>query len=239
MDDKPASEDRAARAIVRPSLQEVYAQTLPFVLRKARRLGVGESDIDDLTQEVFVAVFRRLHDFEGRSSIRTWVLGILARLVQNYRRRQRHKSTEQDRSEEEIDPEQLPDAREDPSEHASRQQAWRVLHALLDELTDEKAAVFVMAELEGMTLREISTLLNVNTGTIASRLRAARIEFAQALERMRDLLAEPEPLGDLTPQVLAFLQAARSFDDPNQGDKERVRALVLMALASDMGRGGF
>src|SRR5882672_7751261 len=98
MDDKLASQDRAAGAIVRPSLQEVYDQTLPFVLRKARRLGVGESDIDDVMQEVFVAVFRRLHDFEGRSSIRTWVLGILARLVQNYRRRQRHKSTEQHRS---------------------------------------------------------------------------------------------------------------------------------------------
>jgi len=183
-------------------------------------------------------VFRRLHDFEGRSSVRTWVLGILARLVQNYRRRQRHKSTEQGPSGEIVDPEQLPDARQDPSEHASRLQAWRVLHTLLEELTDDKAVVFVMAELEGMTLREISALLNTNMGTVASRLRAARIDFAKALDRMRGLIAEPEPLGHLPPRVLALLRAARAFDDPSEADEERVRASVLMALREEIGRGG-
>jgi RNA polymerase sigma-70 factor (ECF subfamily) len=233
MDTEPANEPRAASGVVRPSLQEVYDQTLPFVLRKARRLGVVESDIDDVTQEVFVAVFRRLQDFEGRSSVRTWVLGILDRLVQNYRRRQRRKGNEQAQSKDTVDPEQIPDAGADPSEFASRQQAWKVLHKLLDELTDEKAVVFVMAELEGMTLREIATLMNSRVGTIASRLRAARIDFARALARMRGLPAEPGDVGVLTPQVQALLRAAGSFDNPSNADEERIRASVLTAVEKE------
>jgi RNA polymerase sigma-70 factor (ECF subfamily) len=233
-DAKPANPGRAAAGAVRHSLQEVYAQTLPFVLRKARRLGVGESDIDDLTQEVFVAVFRRLHDFEGRSSVRTWVLGILARLVQNYRRGQRRKGNEHVQSKDVVDPDQLADAGADPSEFASRAQAWRVLCALLEQLTEDKAALFVMAELEGMTLREIAALMDTSIGTIASRLRVARSEFAQALARMHGLSADPEDVGALSPQVQSLLRATRSFDDPSDADERRIRARVLTALAHEI-----
>jgi len=235
MDAKPANPGRVAGGKVHPSLQEVYDQTLPFVLRKARRLGVGESDIDDLAQEVFLAVFRRLHDFEGRSSVRTWVLGILARLVQNYRRGQRRKGNEHAQSKDVVDPEELADARADPSEFASRAQAWRVLCTLLDQLTDDKAAVFVMAELEGMTLREIAALMDTSIGTIASRLRVARTEFAHALARLRGLSEEPEDIGALTPRVQAVLRAARSFDDPSDADERRIHARVLTALTQERG----
>jgi len=78
----------------------------------------------------------------------------------------------------------LPDAGADPSEVASRAQAGRILHDLLDQLTEDKAIVFVMAELEGMTVPEIAELMNANVNTIYSRLRVARREFSVALSRM-------------------------------------------------------
>lgn len=184
IEDTAASGERAPGVIVRPSFQEVYEQTFPFVWRTVRRLGVDESAQDDVTQEVFVAVYRRLGDFEGRCSVKTWVFNILMGLVRNYRRSQRRKGKAQALSSTVVDPAVLADAGADPSENASRSQAGRILHQLLDELTEDKAIVFVMADLEGMTVPEIAELMNANVNTIYSRLRVARREFSMALSRM-------------------------------------------------------
>src|SRR5882724_2924844 len=92
---RPAShagtDEPAARAPVRSSFREIYDRTSSFVVRAARKLGVDERDLDDVTQEVFLTVYRRLSDFEGRSSVKTWVSSILSKLVQNYRRGKRRK----------------------------------------------------------------------------------------------------------------------------------------------------
>ena len=84
-------DDRAIPSGDRPSFRRVYETTRGFVKRTARRWGVDESDVDDVSQEVFLAIHRRLHDFEGRSSVKTWVAAILQGFVLNYRRsRRRH-----------------------------------------------------------------------------------------------------------------------------------------------------
>jgi len=145
---------------------------------------VGDSTRDDVTQEVFVTVYRRLGEFQGRCSIKTWVFNILMGIVRNYRRTRRRKGKGHALSTAVVDPAVLADVTADPSELASRAQAGRILHDLLDELAEEKAVVFVMAELEGMTVPEIAELVNANINTVYSRLRAARREFDQALARM-------------------------------------------------------
>ena len=167
----------------RPSFEEVYRDTFPFVWRTVRRLGVGDSTRDDVTQEVFVTVYRRLAEFEGRCSMKTWVFNILMGIVRNYRRSRRRKGKAQALSSAVVDPAVLADVTADPSELASREEAGRILHELLDGLSEEKAVVFVLADLEGMTVPEIAELVNVNVNTIYSRLRAARREFDQALTR--------------------------------------------------------
>ena len=171
-------------AVPRPSFEEVYQETFPFVWRTVRRLGVGDSTRDDVTQEVFVTVYRRLGEFQGRCSIKTWVFNILMGIVRNYRRTRRRKGRGHALTTAVVDPAVLADAGADPSELASRAQAGRILHELLDELSEEKAVVFVMAELEGMTVPEIAELVNANINTVYSRLRAARREFDEALARM-------------------------------------------------------
>ena len=80
------------------SFQEIYDQTFVSVTKLARYHGVMDGDLDDLAQEVFIAVHRRLNEFEGRASVMTWVSGILRRLVLNYRRGQRRKSAAEARS---------------------------------------------------------------------------------------------------------------------------------------------
>ncbi len=176
----------ASATFVRPSFDQVYATTFPFVWRTARRLGVGDSSRDDVTQEVFVTVYRRLGQFEGRCSIKTWVFSIMMGIVRNYRRTRRRKGAGHAVSASVVDPEVLAALTPDPLEQASRAQAGRIVHQILDELSDEKAVVFVLADLEDMTVPEISELMNTNVNTVYSRLRAARREFNEALARMNE-----------------------------------------------------
>jgi RNA polymerase sigma-70 factor, ECF subfamily len=168
---------------VRPTFDQVYAETFPSVWRTARRLGVVESAVDDVVQEVFVTVYRRLDQFEGRCALKTWVFGILMRVVNNYRRTRRRKGAGHATSSVVGDPDVVVDAGADPLELASRSEAGRILHELLEKLDESKAAVFVLAEIEGMSVPEIAEATDTNVNTVYSRLRAARKEFERALKQ--------------------------------------------------------
>jgi RNA polymerase sigma-70 factor (ECF subfamily) len=82
--------------------------------------------------------------------------------------------------------EDLPDlGSRGPLERAETADSVRLLDRLLRELGDDKREVFVLAHLEEMTTAEMAEVLGENTNTVYSRLRAARLEFEQALERHR------------------------------------------------------
>ena len=172
-------------AKVRPTFTQIYDATFPFIWRTVRRLGVDENAVDDVTQDVFVTVYRRLDDFEMRCAPKTWVFGIALGIVRNYRRGRRRKDAAVPMATHVASAELVADGSADPMELASRAEAGRIVHKLLDQLDEEKAVVFVMAELEGMTVPEIADLVGSNVNTVYSRLRAARKEFDQALSRMR------------------------------------------------------
>jgi len=167
---------------VRPedlSFEEVYRTEFAFVWRSAKRLGVRDASLDDVVQEVFVVVHRRLADFEGRSSLKTWLFGITLRVVRDHRRATRRRDPGPP-----VDPDTLRGAG-GPAVDAEKAEAVRLLHALLDELDDERREVFVMAELEEMSAPEIAEVLGINVNTAYGRLRVARQEFEQALLRHR------------------------------------------------------
>jgi len=162
-------------------LEDIYDAHFDFVWRSARRMGVAEASADDVVQEVFLVVHRRLADFEGRSSVKTWLFGILVRVVSDHRRRLRRKG-----GLEEL-PEALPAEPHSscPAEQVERRAKVALLHTLLEALDPDKRAVFVLAELEQMTAPEISDALNIKLNTVYSRLRAARKKFDTALMRHR------------------------------------------------------
>jgi RNA polymerase sigma-70 factor (ECF subfamily) len=160
----------------------LYREYFRFVWRTVRRLGLQGSAVDDVVQEVFLVVHRRLGDFESRSSAKTWLYGIVRRVVSDHRRTLRRKpALTSETPAADLDTM----ACDDRGPEASVEQAERVrlLHRLLAELDDDKREVFVLAELEGLTMAEIAEALEVNANTIASRLRAARREFEAALDR--------------------------------------------------------
>lgn len=152
-----------------PVFREIFDSLAPYVWRTLHRLGVHPADVDDMCQEVFVVVHRRLPDFSGTSSIRTWVYGIALRVASQHRRGTRHRREELTAS--------VPEA----SVHASQEDALHEkellgrLAAALDLLDDHRRAVFVLYELEEMTMSEVVEVLGCPLQTAYSRLHAARL----------------------------------------------------------------
>jgi RNA polymerase sigma-70 factor (ECF subfamily) len=167
----------------RPALEflAVYEELFPFVWRVARRRGVPESTLDDVCQDVFVIVHQRLGEFEGRSSLKTWVYGILNNVILMRHRTMKRRDPERA----EVDPDLLVDGAADPADVASGAQIARIAHAMLAELPDEQRSVFILVELEEMSIPEVAEAEQINVNTAYSRLRAARAAFAAAVGRFR------------------------------------------------------
>jgi RNA polymerase sigma-70 factor (ECF subfamily) len=176
------------------AFEAVYEAHFDFVWRSVRRLGVDEFGVEDVVQEVFFTAHRRLGDFEGRSSVRTWLFAIVVQFVRHYRRTRQRKEMPVARSGTVHDPDTIADARRPgPLEEAERGDAVRVLDALLQELDDDKREAFVLAELAQMTAVEMAEVLGTNVNTVYSRLRAARQDFERALARHRAREARRQP----------------------------------------------
>src|SRR3954451_824730 len=146
---EPQTVERGEHAPAREALgfEDVYRGELGFVWRSAKRLGLRDAALDDAVQEVFVVAHRRLAEFEGRSSLRTWLFGIPLRVVRDHRRSARRRDPGPP-----VDPDSLRATGSGPAESAEKAEAVRLLHTLLDELDDERREVFVMAELEQMPM---------------------------------------------------------------------------------------
>ena len=162
-----------------PSFEEVYQEYFDFVWRSARRLGASESAVDDVVQDVFLVIYRRLETFAGRSTLKTWIFGVTRRVVSDHRRSLARRKPHQQL------PETLPALSAGPEEEADRAAAAEILRAFLESLNDDQREVFVLAELEGMTAPEIADATETKLNTVYSRLRLARDAFNRTVRRHR------------------------------------------------------
>jgi RNA polymerase sigma-70 factor (ECF subfamily) len=179
---EPATDDTADAAPA--TLAEVYREYFPFVWRMVRRLGVADAQAEDAVQDVFIVVHRRLADFEGRSSVRTWLAGIVRRIARDYRRTSARKPA-LGRAQADLPVEELSTGHASPEDNVLATEAAKLLHELLDTLDDEKREVFVLAELEQWSIADIAEATGVKINTASSRLRLAREAFEHAAERLR------------------------------------------------------
>ena len=179
----PAQGARAAAP--RPTFAEIYESCFSFVWRTTVRLGTPEASVDDLVQEIFMIAYRRQNEFEGRSSLKTWLYGIVFNVVRAHRRELRAKHPQALEGLAPADPDILPDSGPGPDEQVARREAAQFLERFLDELDDDRRDVFVLAELEQVSAPEIAALVDAPLNTIYSRLRLARAEFSKAVERHR------------------------------------------------------
>jgi RNA polymerase sigma-70 factor (ECF subfamily) len=165
--------------------EDVYEAHFPFVWRMTRRLGVEDAGVDDVVQEVFLVLHRRIAEYDGRASVRGWLFGILSRVVRDHRRRRARKDAPcvpvpRDSSDDLT----LPSSDPTPSALAERSERIALLQRVLERLDDAKREILVLAFLEEMTVPEIAELLDVNLNTAYSRLRAAKQAFAEEHARI-------------------------------------------------------
>jgi RNA polymerase sigma-70 factor (ECF subfamily) len=174
---------RATDAALPATLAQIYDAHFDFVWRNARRLGVPEASADDVTQEVFIVVQRRIADFDGRAPMRAWLFGILVRVVRDHHRSYRRKGARTVSFDQELGPCVGAAPGPAPSELAERAERMRLLDTVLSQLDEDKRTLIILSELEDWTLREIAERFGSNINTIYSRLRAAKRAFEKAYIR--------------------------------------------------------
>jgi RNA polymerase sigma-70 factor (ECF subfamily) len=159
-------------------LRALVSEHAPYLWRALRHLGVRESDVEDACQDVFLVVHRRFADFRGESSVRTWLYGICVRVASEYRRRA-HRVYE------------VPDAEPptvvheaDAFESVARRESLDLLANILDRLDAEKREVFVLYELEELTMTDVAQAVGCPVQTAYSRLHAARRLVRDAVEQL-------------------------------------------------------
>lgn len=164
-----------------PSFAELYKNYFGFVWSCTRRLGVSNAEIDDIVQEIFIVINSRLATLQQPESLRSWIYGIARRTVSTYRRAKRAKaaSTAALNAQPELQYPQIPS----PQQLAELSDQARFLWTLLEKIDPAKREVFVLAEFDEMTAPEIAAAIEVPLNTIYSRLRAAKQELEEAVQR--------------------------------------------------------
>ncbi|HVY28258.1 MAG TPA: sigma-70 family RNA polymerase sigma factor [Polyangiaceae bacterium] len=189
--------DRAATTLARtepalgvPSFHELCARYFDFVWKCARALGAPSDETDDVVQDVFLVVQRRAADLKEERLARSWIYGIVRRVVSSHRRQRRDRGVGGG----EPDVDSLSSSQPSPFAAAERSSEVNVLMRLLDGLDERKREVFVLSEILEMSGNEIAETIGVPMNTVYSRLRAAREEFDAAALRERKSLERKRAL---------------------------------------------
>jgi RNA polymerase sigma-70 factor (ECF subfamily) len=161
------------------NVRAIYRLHARFVWLSLQRLGVQPSDLDDVAQDVFVIVHRRLDTFDRRARVTTWLFGICMRVAANYRRRRRWTRELLSGWAEDDRPALLIAA----DDVLVRREEREIAERALDRLDVAKRATFVMFEIESLSCLEISELMNVPIGTVYSRLHGARRQLEKTIAR--------------------------------------------------------
>lgn len=152
-------------------LSGLVHEHLDFVWRSLRRFGVREADVDDATQRVFLVANEKLARIEdGRE--KAFLIGTAARIAAHVRRAYKRRDAAEVRFSA-APPPSVPD----PEELTQRREDRELLDRVLDRMPEELRAVFVLFELEELSVDEIARLLTLPRGTAATRLRRSREVF--------------------------------------------------------------
>lgn len=167
MDSARARQDEGGMNL---QLAQAYQTELRPLCGFLWRMGAPRTDIEDLAHDIFVTAARRWDTFDSRRPLRPWLLGIAYRVYSDARRRPRRDQAQAE----------APAA----GDELARVEHRRAVERVLAKLPEERRAVFVLHELEGMSAPEISELLDAPLGTIYSRLRQARLEVTAEVRRL-------------------------------------------------------
>jgi len=158
-------------------LRAMVGEHYDFVWRSIVRLGVPRAEAEDTAQQVFIVASRKMASIVLGSE-KSYLFQTARRLAWNMRRTIRRRREDAEPPVEHHDPAAAPDS----ALERSRMRA--AMDHLIEELELDVREVFILFELEEMTMVEIARMLGLPAGTVASRLRRARAAFRESAERM-------------------------------------------------------
>lgn len=164
------------------AFDEVYARFSTMVYNLALRLSGSADQAEDLTQEVFLRIFRHLGRFSGRSSLKTWVYQVTLNHCRSRLGRWRRWFQLPVDADGHETIEQVDESR-GPEERALARDAAREVGKALQQVRSEFREAVVLRDLEGLAYEEIANILNVPIGTVRSRIARGRDQLRQVLEK--------------------------------------------------------
>jgi RNA polymerase sigma-70 factor (ECF subfamily) len=176
----PATPEAGTEPTAELTPREIAEVGARFVPQTLRYLGVLETGLMDAVQDVFVVALRRRGDFERRSAVRTWLYGICVRVAHDHRRRAR--------SSREALVEHMPEVSVGAvQEQSIEQREWRrALSALLEKLEENQRDVFVLYEIQGLSMKEVADALGCPLQTAYFRHHSAKRRVLEAFCRLEN-----------------------------------------------------
>jgi RNA polymerase sigma-70 factor (ECF subfamily) len=166
------------------AFEELYQRHSPMVYHLALRLAGDADEAADLTQDIFLRVYRHLDGFRGSSSLKTWIYRVALNLCRSRLGRRRPATRPlAEEGAEGVTP--IVDPGRGPEELALAQDAARLVGQALAGLPLAFREAVVLRDLDGLAYEEIAEVLGVRIGTVRSRIARGREQLRQALEGTR------------------------------------------------------
>jgi RNA polymerase sigma-70 factor (ECF subfamily) len=173
---RDGADDGGAEKLAR--FRVLFDDNFAYVWASLARLGVADRDCEDVANEVFLSVYRKLDQYDRARPLRPWLFAFAAGTASDYRRLARHRV---DLSGDRMEGEDLLLARE---RHA-------LVDAALAEVDQEKRVVLILHELDECPIPDAAIALGIPEGTAYSRLRAGRAQFEAAVRRIQKKKERP------------------------------------------------
>jgi len=155
---------------------DAFQKELDYVYRTLRRLGTSASEVDDLAQEVFLALRRCWDAYDQSRPLRPFLFGISFRIASAYERKRRREVS--------FGIVEVGDLGPGPDDALQSKQARALVLAALERIPLERRAVLVMHDIDDVPVRDVASVLEIPLFTVYSRLRKARRELEAAIRRL-------------------------------------------------------
>lgn len=153
------------------------------VYHQALRLVGNPEDAADVTQEVFIKVWKHLPSFRGESSFSTWLYRLTDNSALDLLRREKKRRGDSSLDDEESTAVLPADPTPTPHQAAEQKELQQAVADGLQQLSEEHRQVLVLREINGLSYEEIGTMLNLSPGTVKSRIARARNSLANFLRK--------------------------------------------------------
>lgn len=175
------SSARSQTSVVEEEFRQLFETHYDYVWTSLRRLGVPDRDREDVANELFVHVHRKLDAWDRARPVRPWLFGFAVRCASDYRRLARHRVEQLETSDTVRETASNVPLADEALAHDERR---RLVLDALEALDMDKRAVVVLHDLDETSVPEIARSLGIPEGTAYTRLRQGRIELMQAIKRL-------------------------------------------------------